>query len=105
VPVEHDGAFALLVSECVAVALWRNCDTLLLWDQRCATPCLGTNATGPGTAAPPRARAAAETCMVLTWQRGAVAKRSLIRLRKQKLLRQVFERLQDLLLCTFLKAD
>lgn len=38
-------------------------------------------------------------------QRGAVAKPSLIRLRKQKLLRQVFERLQDRLLCTFLKVD
>jgi hypothetical protein len=32
-------------------------------------------------------------------------KRNLVRLRKQKLLRQVFERLQDRLLCTFLKAD
>jgi hypothetical protein len=51
------------------------------------------------------AQAAAETCTALTWQRGAVAKRSLIRLRKQKLLRQVFELLQDRLLCTFLKAD
>ena len=49
--------------------------------------------------------AAAETCMALIWQRGAVAERSLIRLRKQKLLRQVCERLQDRLLCTFLKAD
>jgi hypothetical protein len=68
-------------------------------------PGLATNATGPSTACPPRAPAAAETCMALTWQRDAVAKRSLIRLRKQKLLRQVFERLQDGLLCTFLEAD
>jgi hypothetical protein len=30
VPVEHHAAFALLVSECAAVALWRKCDTLLL---------------------------------------------------------------------------
>jgi len=30
---------------------------------------------------------------------------NLIRLREQKLLRQVFERLQDRLLCTFLKVD
>ena len=85
-------------------------DMVLLSDQRCATPGLA-NATGPGTAPPPRApaaeaaAAAAETCTALTGQRGAVAKRSLIRLRKQKLLRQVFERLQDQLLCTFLKAD
>ena len=49
--------------------------------------------------------AAAETCTALIWQRGAVAERSLIRLRKQQLLRQVFECLQDRLLCTFLKAD
>src|SRR5207237_4726049 len=74
------------------------------WDERCATPGLA-NATGPGTARRPRAPAAGETCTALTGQRGAVAKRSLIRLRKQKLLRQVFERLQDRLLCTFLKAD
>ena len=88
-----------------AVAIWRNCDTLLLWDQRRATP--AWRRTPPVRAlhvrhAPP---AAAETCTALTWQRGAVAKRSLIRLRKQKLLRQVFERLQDGLLCTFLEAD
>jgi hypothetical protein len=38
-------------------------------------------------------------------KRDAVAKQKLIRLRKQKLPRQVFERLQDRLLCTFLKAD
>jgi hypothetical protein len=87
------------------VTLWRNCDTLLPWDQRCATPGLATNATGPGTACPPRAPATAETCTALTWPRGAVAKRSLIRLRKQKFLRQVFERLQDRFVCTFLKAD
>ena len=68
-------------------------------------PRLSTNATGPGTARPQGTPAAAETCTALTWQRGAIAKRSLIRLRKQKLLRQVFERLQDRLLCTFLKAN
>jgi hypothetical protein len=62
-----------------------------------------TNATGAGTARPPRATG--ETCTLSPGQRGAVAKRNLIRLRKQKLLRQVFERLQDRLLCTFLKAD
>jgi hypothetical protein len=63
----------------------------------------------PQTAAffarPQRSPAAAETCTALIWQRSAVAERSLIRLRKQKLLRQVFERLQDRLLCTFLEAD
>ncbi len=36
--------------EGVAVAFWRNCDTLHLWDKRCATPGWATNATGAGTA-------------------------------------------------------
>ena len=38
------------------VAFWRNCDTLPLWDKRCATPGWATNATGAGTTPPRRAR-------------------------------------------------
>ena len=51
--------FALLVSKCLAVALWRNSDTLPLWDKRCATPGWVTNATGAGTTRPRRARVSA----------------------------------------------
>ena len=32
----------------VAVAFWRNCDTLPLWDKRCATPGWATNANRCG---------------------------------------------------------
>jgi len=85
------------------VAFWRNRDTLPSVGQRLRNTRWATNGTGAGIARPPRATA--ETCTALTCQRGAVARRNLIRLRKQKLLRQVFERLQDRLLCTFLKAD
>src|SRR6266545_115316 len=40
------------VSECVAVAFWRNRDALPRCDRRWATPAGGTNSTGAGTARP-----------------------------------------------------
>jgi hypothetical protein len=91
------------VSKCVAVARWRNCDTLHLWTNAAQHPQGDErHRCGHRTSVTRHRR---DLHGISPGQRGAVAKRNLIRLRKQKLLRQVFERLQDRLLCTFLKAD